>query len=297
MGKIYVIEFQKRGFPHAHILVTLDFNDRPKTTAEFDTIISCEIPDKDEEPELYKCVKNHHLHLCGKWCQDENGECHYNFRFNFCDETTQPPNGRVLWKRPDNGRTIQKKTKEKGMVIYNNRDVVPCIPCLLLKYDCHMFWDICTTKMASVRYLFSYVFKGEDRAALKVTQQEAISEGIVHEDNEIELYQSGRLVCAEEAFWRIIGFNMVEISPPSEQLPVILEGDETVVIPNYVNEQILTEHASDVRSRINNQLQAFFELNIKILLFEKDKITFGNHARIEDLFIKMCHLFLCGIMM
>ena len=99
--------------------------------------------------------------------------------------------------------------------------------------------------------------------AVKVTQQEAINEGIVHEDNEIELYQSGRLVCAEEAFWRIIGFNMVEISPPSEQLPVILEGDETVVIPDYANEEILTEHASDVRSRINNQLQAFFELNKK----------------------------------
>ena len=96
-----------------------------------------------------------------------------------------------------------------------------------------------------------------------MSQKEAIDKGNVHEDNEIELYQSGRLVCAEEAFWRIIGFNMVEISPPSEQLPIILEGEETVVIPNNVTEQILTEKASEVSVSVNNQLQAFFELNKK----------------------------------
>ena len=77
IGKIYVIEFQKRGFPHAHILVTLDFNDRPKTAGEFDTFISCQIPDKKEEPILYERVTQHHLHTCGKWCQNENGECRY----------------------------------------------------------------------------------------------------------------------------------------------------------------------------------------------------------------------------
>ena len=42
---MYVIEFQKRGLPHAHILLILEQQDKIKTIDDIDKIVSAEIPD------------------------------------------------------------------------------------------------------------------------------------------------------------------------------------------------------------------------------------------------------------
>ena len=41
---LWVIEFQKRGLPHAHILVILAEEDRLSTSSEVDNVISAELP-------------------------------------------------------------------------------------------------------------------------------------------------------------------------------------------------------------------------------------------------------------
>ena len=50
----YVIEFQKRGLPHAHILLIVRPANKPRTAAEIDAIVSAEIPNKVSQPELYE---------------------------------------------------------------------------------------------------------------------------------------------------------------------------------------------------------------------------------------------------
>lgn len=47
---MYVIEFQKRGLPYAHMLVWLHPDDRPKNIERIDELVSAEIPDKDSDP-------------------------------------------------------------------------------------------------------------------------------------------------------------------------------------------------------------------------------------------------------
>ena len=47
---LWVIEFQKRGLPHAHILVILAEDDRPSDDNDIDNIISAQLP---PDPELY----------------------------------------------------------------------------------------------------------------------------------------------------------------------------------------------------------------------------------------------------
>jgi hypothetical protein len=49
---IYVIEFQKRDLPHAHIVIFSRDEDKPRTREIIDQLISAEIPDKDEDHEL-----------------------------------------------------------------------------------------------------------------------------------------------------------------------------------------------------------------------------------------------------
>lgn len=44
---MYVIEFQKRGLPHAHIVVILENGLKPRTAQDLDNIVSAELPDVD----------------------------------------------------------------------------------------------------------------------------------------------------------------------------------------------------------------------------------------------------------
>ena len=50
VAKVYVIEFQKRGLPHAHILIFLRPEDIPHSTDQVDRLVSSEIPDPAVNP-------------------------------------------------------------------------------------------------------------------------------------------------------------------------------------------------------------------------------------------------------
>ncbi|XP_031108678.1 uncharacterized protein LOC116013169 [Ipomoea triloba] len=52
-GVIYTIEFQKRGLPHAHILLFAKKINRANSAAKIDAIISTEIPDPDVDTEYH----------------------------------------------------------------------------------------------------------------------------------------------------------------------------------------------------------------------------------------------------
>nr|CDJ90221.1 uncharacterized protein LOC100908212 [Haemonchus contortus] len=47
---VSVMEWQKRGLPHCHILVTLAEQDKPRSITEIDSIVQATIPDQEAEP-------------------------------------------------------------------------------------------------------------------------------------------------------------------------------------------------------------------------------------------------------
>lgn len=55
VASVYVTEFQKRGLPHAHILMILAQHHKPLTTEDYDKFVSAEIPDPVSQPDLYEC--------------------------------------------------------------------------------------------------------------------------------------------------------------------------------------------------------------------------------------------------
>ena len=62
---MYTVEWQKRGLPHAHILLWLKEKIRPN---QVDDIIRAELPNKELDPELFDVIKPQMVHgPCGKY--------------------------------------------------------------------------------------------------------------------------------------------------------------------------------------------------------------------------------------
>ncbi|XP_074321442.1 uncharacterized protein LOC141657951 [Silene latifolia] len=162
----YTIEFQKRGLPHAHILIFLHRDDKFPEAANVDKIISAEIPDPDENPLLYALVKENVIHgPCGKDfptcpCMVAS-KCSRNFPKRCIESTTVDDDGYPVYKRREKGFTVVKSGRKLG-----NEWVVPYNAQLLLKYRAHINVEWCN-QARSIKYLFKYINKGSDRATMQ----------------------------------------------------------------------------------------------------------------------------------
>ncbi len=66
VADIHVVEWQKRGLSHGHILIILCNQDKPRDNNDYDPIVCAELPDKSTHPELYNIVTSRMLHgPCG----------------------------------------------------------------------------------------------------------------------------------------------------------------------------------------------------------------------------------------
>nr|GEX40807.1 hypothetical protein [Tanacetum cinerariifolium] len=122
---VYVIEFQKRGLPHAHILMWLKEEFKCRTPDQINDIISAELPCPTNDPDAYKVVSEFMLHgPCGTEakhapCTNE-GKCSKHFPKKFFSETIINEDGYPIYRRRDN-----KITGVKGKFTYDNKHVVP----------------------------------------------------------------------------------------------------------------------------------------------------------------------------
>jgi hypothetical protein len=67
LAQLYMIEFQKCGLPHAHLLIIFAQEYKPQTVADYDALISAEIPDKVSDPLTFETVRKSMMHgPCGK---------------------------------------------------------------------------------------------------------------------------------------------------------------------------------------------------------------------------------------
>ena len=93
-GLIHVIEWQKRGPSHTHILGICDPVCKLRTPEDFDSIVCAEISDKEQFPELHKVVTT--FMMCGpcgtrnpqSLCM-EDGKCTKNSQKNLWTELFQ----------------------------------------------------------------------------------------------------------------------------------------------------------------------------------------------------------------
>ena len=156
IGLIYVIEWQKRGPPHAHILGICDAQSKPRTLEDYDSIVCAEIPDENQFPELYKIVTKFMMHgPCGisnpnSPCM-EDGKCTKRFPKDFV-ESTYTGNGYPHYRRRQDGKQVMKYG-----VQFDNRYVVPYNSYLSKKYNAHINVELCRT-IQSCKFLYKYVY-------------------------------------------------------------------------------------------------------------------------------------------
>ncbi|KAK9690274.1 hypothetical protein RND81_09G117500 [Saponaria officinalis] len=241
---IYVVEFQKRGLPHAHFLIILKPAYKLKAPEDFDKFVRAEIPSL-HEIHLRKIVLKHMMHgPCGRMnpsCQcmqhpQSMGKCKYGFPKAFSNNTINNSEGYPQYKRVDNDESVVIRKHR-----LDNRWVIPYNPYLLSLFDCHLNVEVCSTIQA-VKYLYKYVYKGHDKIAFNVSQKNQLQAL-----DEIEQYQSGRRVSPCEAAWRIYGFDLFEMHPPVMPLPIHLPNMQTLQIRPY--ERLESVVLSDKQTR------------------------------------------------
>ena len=135
VADVYTIEFQKRGLPHAHILLILNNDDKIRDVEFLDNIICAEIPDRNIDPDLYNVITSNMMHgPCGPThpnspCMKGGPKCTKNYPRNFCDETMAHEDGYPIYRRREKINGEERKFKVKGVWL-DNRWVVPYNPYL-----------------------------------------------------------------------------------------------------------------------------------------------------------------------
>ena len=209
---LYVIEFQKRGLPHVHLLVVLENDKHLRTPADIDSCISAQWPDPVSQPLLFDTVRSTMIHgPCGTLNSSascmENGQCTKGFPKPFQDCTSMTDDGYPSYARPNDGRSFPVTVSGKGEINIDNRWIVPYNPFISAKFHCHTNVESVAT-FRTVKYCFKYIHKGPDRATLQ------------YKRDEIKQYIDGRYIGAPEGVWRILHFDVHKHVPSIERLQV-----------------------------------------------------------------------------
>lgn len=219
---MYSIEWQKRGLPHAHILIWLEEKIIPN---QIDSIISAEIPDETIDPELFDVVKKNMVHgPCGEINPNSpcmiDGNCSKRYPRQLVKDTITGNDGYPLYRRrstDDNGKSTVIKVRNQDIVV-DNRWIVPYSPILSKMFKAHINVEYCNS-VKSIKYICKYINKGSDMAVFGAAQ---------NENDEISQYQLGRYISSNEAVWRILSFPMHDRHPTVVRLAVHLENGQRV---------------------------------------------------------------------
>ncbi|XP_071688516.1 uncharacterized protein [Rutidosis leptorrhynchoides] len=230
---IYIIEFQKRGLPHVHMLIWLMPEYKCKSPSDIDEIISAEIPSQIEDPVGYKMVTEYMLHgPCGGKHMDAaciiDRKCSKHFPKPYYAETTIDEDGYANYKRRNNGIKVSK-----GKATLDNSFVVPYNRFLLLKYNAHINVEWCNRSRA-IKYLLKYLNKGPDRATIVIQENlrptgESSAETIIEVD-EIKNYLDYRYISPCEAVWLLFSFDIHFSKPSVLKLSYHLPNHHTVTL-------------------------------------------------------------------
>ncbi|KYN14600.1 ATP-dependent DNA helicase PIF1 [Trachymyrmex cornetzi] len=245
---VYVIEFQKRGLPHVHILVTLKYNFKITTPQIVDKFISAEIPDPCKNRILHDIVMRHMIHgPCGDWCLI-NGKCSKHYPKSYLEETRMDEDAYPYYRRRNNSKSFERP----GGYVIDNRYVVPYCPILSIIFNSHINVEV-VSSIKSVKYLYKYIYKGHDAATITI---EPMTDNVIIDHDEIRNFIETRYVGPVEACWRILEKKLQDKSHTIVRLPVHLPNEQNVITENETIEDAMISALNQA-----TMLMDYFSLN------------------------------------
>ncbi|KAF8088731.1 LOW QUALITY PROTEIN: hypothetical protein N665_0531s0004 [Sinapis alba] len=212
-ASLHRIEFQKRGLPHAHIL--LWFGNSSRTPS-------------------YNLVSKHMIHgPCGvikpnSPCMEKK-VCTKKYPRPYNDYTSIDKSGYVLYHR----RKDETSSVVKDGEVMNNTSVIPHNIDILKKYEAHIKVELCN-RTSAVKYMFKYITKGVDKATavLKkgIGRVPLTKEAVTKQPNEIQDFIECCYLSACESMWRIFGFHIHKRKPSVQKLITHLEGEHNITV-------------------------------------------------------------------
>ena len=164
---MYVKNYQKRGLPHANILITLSERDRLNDSSDIDKTISAKIPaiptmccDPKRKVQAVKLRATALRCMIQGPCGNTNsrsqcmvdGKCSKNFPQVFSRESVWDDTANYKQQSPSNGG----ETGIVGDFQVDNQWVVPYCPYLFLKFDAHTNTEASISRNSS-KYIFMYI--------------------------------------------------------------------------------------------------------------------------------------------
>ncbi|XP_073505192.1 uncharacterized protein [Phyllobates terribilis] len=189
---MYSVEWQKRGLPHAHILIWLK---QKIQLIEIDNIISAELPGPYINPLLFDTITKNMIHgPCGSLNKNSpcmiDGRCSKHYPRSLVQETQTGKDGHPVYRRrkPGDGGFIAKLKMLVGSSLQemeiDNRWVVPYNPLLSKIFQTHINVESCHS-VKSIKYICKYVHKGSDQAVFELQKNGPIID-------EVEAFQMDR---------------------------------------------------------------------------------------------------------
>ena len=227
---MYTIEWQKRGLPHAHLLIWLETKIHSN---QLDSFISAELPNPDEDPQLFDIIKKQMVHgPCGALNRTsscmKDGQCTKKYPRKFMAQTETDHDGYPLYRRrkpgcdaqgrPNGGFDFQLKMGNRQVTV-DNRWVVPHCPLLSKEFNAHINVEFCSS-VKSIQYICKYVNKGSDAAMFGLQNPNS--------RDEVAEFVAGRYISSNEGVWRTFAFPIHERHPAITTLAVHLENGQRV---------------------------------------------------------------------
>ena len=208
---IDIIEFQKRGLPHCHMLIILHPGNKLKTPEEYDDFVSAEIP-PESRPLARETVVKHLVHGA---CGDANPTCMKDGRYlkrymkvGCATESLQSEQLYPIYRRRKGDDFEVEKVSHSRRCKVDSTWVVPHNLKLCAGFDAHINVEVCSN-IKAVKYLYKYVYQGHEMAQARVRTGNASQESEPQAINEVDLFFDSRYVGPCEALWRTYAFNCV----------------------------------------------------------------------------------------
>jgi hypothetical protein len=188
---VWRVEYQKRGLPHAHILLWTDFNTQDVDAV--DSVVNVRYPkespfvdDRQMVTDLRCLIEAYQGHQHSRRCRSPEGECRFGY------------------PQPEASRTTVRGRRFVLAREASSRNVVPHNPLLLSEFRCHHCLEVIHSEQA-IGYVLKYCTKNSD--AGEVLMERVRFEGReVTREQRLEYHAARRIASASECFAGISGF-------------------------------------------------------------------------------------------